>query len=258
MRLPEFCTVVRSGSLICSAVVIISSLACWACPAFERHKLGSRAPPRWGSVPRRRRSGNRTGTESPPRAFLMLTARCSILGYRGVRKSSWGDRAVGHGLVGWDGVEWWGRGPPFDRFDARLRVHPRRVKRGSSRPASRFIALHTYPAARESSAGEHPEGTTIASIGHLARYAGRASAILCALFSVIPLALIALASIPLAADAQDRDLRDRYPVDWEAIAAESLEYFSTLLRTDTSNPPGNETEAARYLQGILQQEGIEV
>ena len=66
--------------------------------------------------------------------------------------------------------------------------------------------------------------------------------ILCAFVSVVP----------HAGDAQDR-----YPVDWPAVAAESMEYFSALLRTDTSNPPGNETEAARYLQRILQQEGIE-
>ena len=82
----------------------------------------------------------------------------------------------------------------------------------------------------------------MASIGQLARYDGQAAAMLCAV----------LAGVPLAADAQDR-----YPVDWEAVAAESTEYFLDLLRTDTSNPPGNESEAARYLQRVLQQEGIE-
>ena len=46
-------------------------------------------------------------------------------------------------------------------------------------------------------------------------------------------------------------------MDWQAVAAESMEYFSALLRTNTSNPPGNETEAATYLQRVLQQEGIE-
>ena len=82
----------------------------------------------------------------------------------------------------------------------------------------------------------------MASIGQLVRYDGRAAAMLCAV----------LAGVPLAADAQDR-----YPVDWEAVAEESMEYFLDLLRTDTSNPPGNESEAARYLQRVLQQEGIE-
>ena len=46
-------------------------------------------------------------------------------------------------------------------------------------------------------------------------------------------------------------------MDWDAGAAESMEYFLELLRTDTSNPPGNETEAATYLQGLLEREGIE-
>jgi acetylornithine deacetylase/succinyl-diaminopimelate desuccinylase-like protein len=50
--------------------------------------------------------------------------------------------------------------------------------------------------------------------------------------------------------------RDRYPVDWSKVAPESLERFTELLRLDTSNPPGNESKAARYLQAILQKEGI--
>ena len=82
----------------------------------------------------------------------------------------------------------------------------------------------------------------MASIEQLVRYHGRGAAVLCAVFL----------TTPLVTDAQDR-----YPVDWQAVAAESTEYFSTLLRTDTSNPPGNETEAATYLQRVLQQEGIE-
>ena len=63
---------------------------------------------------------------------------------------------------------------------------------------------------------------------------------------------IVLSAAPVAAGAQDR-----YPVDWQAVAAESMEYFSALLRTDTSNPPGNETEVATYLQRVLEQEGID-
>tara|TARA_B100001123_G_scaffold347691_1_gene396671 strand:- start:1459 stop:2763 length:1305 start_codon:yes stop_codon:yes gene_type:complete len=35
-----------------------------------------------------------------------------------------------------------------------------------------------------------------------------------------------------------------------------MEYFLALLRTNTSNPPGNETEVATYLQRVLQQEDI--
>ena len=49
---------------------------------------------------------------------------------------------------------------------------------------------------------------------------------------------------------------DRYPVDWEKVAVESLGHFSKLLRIDTSNPPGNETKAADYLQKVLEKEGL--
>ena len=82
----------------------------------------------------------------------------------------------------------------------------------------------------------------VASINRIVGYHAWTTGILCAV----------LATTPLAGNAQDR-----YPVDWQAIAAESMEYFKELLRTDTSNPPGNETEAATYLQGLLEQEGIE-
>lgn len=47
------------------------------------------------------------------------------------------------------------------------------------------------------------------------------------------------------------------PGDWDAIAAESLAHFETLIRIDTSNPPGNETAAAQYLQTVLAAAGIE-
>ena len=82
----------------------------------------------------------------------------------------------------------------------------------------------------------------MASIEKFVRHRGLAATILC----------VALSAVPLASDAQDR-----YPVDWPAVETESMEHFSALLRIDTSNPPGNETEAARYLQGVLEQAGIE-
>ncbi len=46
-------------------------------------------------------------------------------------------------------------------------------------------------------------------------------------------------------------------VDWDQVAAETIEHFIALLKIDTSNPPGNETEAAKYLQRILAAEGID-
>jgi len=45
-------------------------------------------------------------------------------------------------------------------------------------------------------------------------------------------------------------------VDWPKVAPEILEHFSALLRIDTSNPPGNETAAAKYIQGVLERNGI--
>jgi len=45
--------------------------------------------------------------------------------------------------------------------------------------------------------------------------------------------------------------------DWNEIAAEARANFEALVRLDTSNPPGNETLAAEYLERILRAEGIE-
>jgi len=45
-------------------------------------------------------------------------------------------------------------------------------------------------------------------------------------------------------------------VDWRRTTPEILQHFSALLRIDTTNPPGNETRAARYLKQVLDEEGI--
>ncbi len=42
------------------------------------------------------------------------------------------------------------------------------------------------------------------------------------------------------------------------VNAEALRHFRALLRMDTSNPPGNESAAAGYLQSALEREGIGV
>ena len=65
--------------------------------------------------------------------------------------------------------------------------------------------------------------------------------------------LIALViALPVAGVCQDR-----YPVDWAQVESEALEHFEALLRIDTTNPPGNETEVATYLRDALAAEGIE-
>jgi acetylornithine deacetylase/succinyl-diaminopimelate desuccinylase-like protein len=47
------------------------------------------------------------------------------------------------------------------------------------------------------------------------------------------------------------------PVDWDAIAREGQTILADYLRINTSNPPGNEMAAAKFLKGILDKEGIE-
>jgi acetylornithine deacetylase/succinyl-diaminopimelate desuccinylase-like protein len=66
---------------------------------------------------------------------------------------------------------------------------------------------------------------------------------------IIPL-LLALASTSLAQAAAEPD--------WAALEEETMHHFQTLLRFDTSDPPGNEKEAADYLVQVLEAEGIPV
>jgi acetylornithine deacetylase/succinyl-diaminopimelate desuccinylase-like protein len=47
------------------------------------------------------------------------------------------------------------------------------------------------------------------------------------------------------------------PVDWDALAREAQSMLTDYLRVNTTNPPGNELLAARFLKGILEREGIE-
>ncbi|MBN2498349.1 MAG: M20/M25/M40 family metallo-hydrolase [Deltaproteobacteria bacterium] len=46
-------------------------------------------------------------------------------------------------------------------------------------------------------------------------------------------------------------------MDRAALAEEGLEHFVKLLTFNTSNPPGNETPAARYLAEVLEREGLD-
>ncbi len=45
--------------------------------------------------------------------------------------------------------------------------------------------------------------------------------------------------------------------DWEAAKAETVERLQSLIRFDTTNPPGNELALAEYLTHALESEGIE-
>lgn len=44
--------------------------------------------------------------------------------------------------------------------------------------------------------------------------------------------------------------------DWTAVQDETMQHYQSLLRLDTSNPPGNERLVVDYLAGILTREGI--
>ncbi len=45
--------------------------------------------------------------------------------------------------------------------------------------------------------------------------------------------------------------------DWSAVEAETIEHLQSLIRFDTTNPPGNELPLAEYLVGILRGDGID-
>ena len=48
-----------------------------------------------------------------------------------------------------------------------------------------------------------------------------------------------------------------YLIDWDEVGAESVGHLVDLVRIDTSNPPGNETEVVEYLENVLAVAGIE-
>src|SRR5262249_26324469 len=58
------------------------------------------------------------------------------------------------------------------------------------------------------------------------------------------LALACFVALPLTAAAAD------------GLHQEAADYLAGLVKIDTSNPPGNEIEAARYIKGLLDREGI--
>ena len=45
---------------------------------------------------------------------------------------------------------------------------------------------------------------------------------------------------------------------WNTIETELLRHFQTLVRMDTTDPPGKEQPAADYVAEMLEQEGIPV
>jgi acetylornithine deacetylase/succinyl-diaminopimelate desuccinylase-like protein len=70
-----------------------------------------------------------------------------------------------------------------------------------------------------------------------------------------PLVTVIAASLLLAATATAQDEPARAP-DYDALAREAGVWLQEYIRVHTVNPPGNETEGARWLQQVLAREGI--
>ena len=68
--------------------------------------------------------------------------------------------------------------------------------------------------------------------------------------TALALAVLALTSIAFA------QTQTAGP-DFNAARDEATRFLVDLVRMDTSNPPGNESQAAQYIQGVLKKEGID-
>src|SRR5215471_11282217 len=65
--------------------------------------------------------------------------------------------------------------------------------------------------------------------------------------------IIAVGLSGVIATGQTRPVRDP---NWPQLEAEMLRHFQSLIRLDTTNPPGNETRVVDYLASVLKAEGI--
>jgi acetylornithine deacetylase/succinyl-diaminopimelate desuccinylase-like protein len=63
--------------------------------------------------------------------------------------------------------------------------------------------------------------------------------------------LLAVCGVPALAQTP------AHPIAWDSLAAETVRNLSAYLAVNTTNPPGNEILAARFLQQLLQRDGIE-
>ena len=48
-----------------------------------------------------------------------------------------------------------------------------------------------------------------------------------------------------------------YLINWDDVGAESTNHLVELIQINSSNPPGNETDVANYLQAALEEEGLQ-
>jgi len=68
--------------------------------------------------------------------------------------------------------------------------------------------------------------------------------------------LLACCLLFSAAAAAQGSAKARAVMDWRKLEPEILANFTALLKIDTSNPPGNETQAVKAIQAILERAGI--
>ena len=66
-----------------------------------------------------------------------------------------------------------------------------------------------------------------------------------------------LATRPVILQAQGSAPATTRPVDWAALQREGVALMRDYLRINTTNPPGNELAAARFIRDFLRKEGIE-
>ena len=70
-------------------------------------------------------------------------------------------------------------------------------------------------------------------------------------------ALLLSFALPVALSAQRRAPVPTRSIDWPALEREGLALLRDYLRVNTTNPPGNELEAARFLRDFLAKQGID-
>ena len=72
---------------------------------------------------------------------------------------------------------------------------------------------------------------------------------------LVAILTLVLASSLLFAQAQASSISDP-SINWNEVSTETTKILQDLIRINTTNPPGNELVAARYLQELLGREGI--
>jgi acetylornithine deacetylase/succinyl-diaminopimelate desuccinylase-like protein len=70
----------------------------------------------------------------------------------------------------------------------------------------------------------------------------------------LPLIMLVLVSLLASAPAQMRSVS---VIDWDKAGDETVRLLADYLRIDTTNPPGNEMRAVRFMAELLEREGIE-